>query len=138
MKVQELGNDKIFPVDGHAPNPDSIQKPWNKAVKAVRLDPVPAFHDLRATWKTNAMSSGMDQEIRERIMGNYNKAKNVNERYGRISDSDLIRAIDGVTFDHGKTEIILASKKQNRQSAAITLPEKWEQKPLCSRLSGRC
>ena len=142
MKVQSLGNDKIFLVDGHAPNPDSIRKPWNKAVKAVGLDPAPVFHDLRATWKTNAMRSGMDQEIRERIMGHYNRAMNVNERYGRISDSDLVRAIDGVTFDHGKSEIILASKKQNRQSAEITLPAKvgtkWEQKPLCSNLSGSC
>lgn len=142
MKVQSLGNDKIFLVDGHAPNPDSIRKPWNKAVKAIGLDPAPVFHDLRATWKTNAMRSGMDQEIRERIMGHYSRAKNVNERYGRISDSDLVRAIDDVTFDHGKSEIILASKKQNRQSAAITLPAKagtkWEQKPLCSSLSGRC
>ncbi|MGO8879342.1 MAG: tyrosine-type recombinase/integrase [Desulfomonilaceae bacterium] len=142
MKVQALGNDKIFLVDGHTLNPDSIRKPWNKAVKAVGLDPVPIFHDLRATWKTNAMRSGMDQEIRERIMEHYNRAMNVNERYGRISDSDLIRAIDGVTFDHGKSEIILASKKRNRQSAAITLPAKagtkWEQKPLCSSLGGNC
>ena len=111
MKVQALGTDKIFLVDGHAPNPDSIRKPWNKAVKAVGLDPVPVFHDLRATWKTNAMRSGMDQEVRERIMGHYNRAKNVNERYGRISDADLVKAIDSVTFDHGKTEIVLAQKK---------------------------
>jgi integrase len=141
MKVQALGTDKIFLVNGHPPNPDSIRKPWNKAVKAVGLDlAAPVFHDLRATWKTNAMRSGMDQEIRERIMGHYNKAKNVNERYGRISDADLIRAIDGVTFDHGKTEIILASKKQTRQSDYSTLPgkvgTKWEQKPLCSSLGG--
>jgi integrase len=140
LKVQALGDDRIFLVDGHAPNPDSIRKPWNKAVRAVGLDTVPVFHDLRATWKTNAMRSGMDQEIRERIMGHYNRAMNVNERYGRISDSDLVRAIDGVTFDHGKSEIVLSSKKQNRQSDCSTLPgkagTKWEQKPLCSSLGG--
>ena len=111
MKVQALGNDEVFLLDGHAPNPDSIRKPWNKAVKTVGLDPVPVFHDLRATWKTNAMRSGMDQEIRERILGHYNRAKNINERYGRISDADLVKAIDSVTFDHGKTEIVLAQKK---------------------------
>ena len=83
MKGQSLVNDKIFLVDGHAPNPDSIRKPWNKTVKAVGLDlAAPVFHDLRATWKTNAMRSGMDQEIRERIMGHYDEAMNVNERYG--------------------------------------------------------
>ena len=29
----------------------------------------------------------------------------MNERYGRISDAELIRAIDEMSFDHGETEI---------------------------------
>ncbi len=52
----------------------------------------------------------MDQEIRERILGHWNRSKNVNERYGRISDADLVRAVDGLTFDHGETEILVASR----------------------------
>lgn len=86
------------------------------------------------------MRSGMDQEIRERIMGHYNRTNNVNERYGRISDTDLVRAIDVVTFDHGRSEVILASEKRNRQNGVNIMPEKvetkWEQKPLCSNLGG--
>ena len=101
-----------------------LRKPWTRAIKEVGLHPAPVFHDLRATWKTNAMRSGMYQEIRERITGHYNRSRNVNERYGRISDADLVRAIDVVTFDHGKTEIILASEKRNRQDAANIVPEK--------------
>lgn len=66
----------------------------------------------------------MYQEIRERITGHYNRSRNVNERYGRIGDVDLVKAIDKVTFDHGKTEIILASEKRNRQDAANIVPEK--------------
>ncbi len=139
-KVQALGSNHIFLVNGNPPNPDSLRKPWTRAIKEVGLHPAPVFHDLRATWKTNAMRSGMYQEIRERITGHYNRSRNVNERYGRISDADLVRAIDVVTFDHGKTEIILASEKRNRQDAANIVPEKvgtkWEQKPLCSNLGG--
>jgi integrase len=110
MKVQAIGSDKIFLVRGKPPYPDSLKNPWNKAVKAMGLDPAPRFHDLRHTWKTNAMRSGMDQEIRERILGHWNRSKNVNERYGRISDADLVRAVDGLTFDHGETEILVATR----------------------------
>jgi hypothetical protein len=27
------------------------------------------------------------------------------ERYGRISEAELLRAVDSMTFDHGETEI---------------------------------
>ncbi|MGC8660704.1 MAG: hypothetical protein ACP5U1_16695 [Desulfomonilaceae bacterium] len=94
MKVQPLENDKIFLIDGHTSNLDSIRKPWNKTLKPVGLVPVAVLNDLCATWQTNAVRSGMDQEIRERTMGHYNRAKNVNERYGRIGDLDLVKAID--------------------------------------------
>jgi hypothetical protein len=50
----------------------------------------------------------MDYEIREAIVG-HRTGKTMAERYGRISDKDLVRAIDAVTFDHGKTEILVAA-----------------------------
>lgn len=108
MKVQAIGTDKVFLINGKPPYEDSIRKPWDKAVRLAGLSPAPRFHDLRHTWKTNAMRSGMDQEIRERILGHWNRARNVNERYGRISDDDLVRAMDGMTYDHGDTEILIA------------------------------
>lgn len=108
MKVQAIGTDKVFLINGKPPYEDSIRKPWDKAVRLAGLNPGPRFHDLRHTWKTNAMRSGMDQEIRERILGHWNRARNVNERYGRISDADLVRAMDGMTYDHGDTEILIA------------------------------
>ncbi len=108
MKVQAIGTDRIFLINGKPPYEDSIRKPWDKAVRFAGLNPAPRFHDLRHTWKTNAMRSGMDQEIRERILGHWNRARNVNERYGRISDADLVRAIEQMTFDHGDTEILIA------------------------------
>jgi len=67
------------------------------------------FHDLRHTWKTNARRSGMDSEIRERILGHRTKGLSVTERYGVVSDQELIKAVDLLTFDHGETEIHVAT-----------------------------
>src|SRR5208283_1162413 len=88
MKVRSFNTDRFFLVDGRPARGDSVRKPWVKAVQAVGLDPAPTFHDLRHTWKTNAMRSGVDFEIREAILGHCNRSKSVAERYGRISDED--------------------------------------------------
>lgn len=114
LKVRSMGSDKIFLINGRAPNEDSLRKPWTKAMKALEFDPEPRLHDLRHTWKTNAMRSGMDPEIRESIMGHWFRGKTVAERYGRISDADLVREIDKVSLQHGETEILVSeSKKKN-------------------------
>jgi len=52
-------------------------------------------------------------------MGHWFKGKNVNDRYGRISDDELIQAIDSMGFDNGETEIFVAQKKK-------TSPKKCE------------
>jgi hypothetical protein len=39
------------------------------------------------------------------------RTRSVSARYGRISDKELIAAIDRMTFDHGHTEIWLAKTK---------------------------
>ena len=57
----------------------------------------------------------MDYQIAETIMGHTLKGKNVSDRYGRISDEELISAIDQMTFDHGETEIFVA-RRQKRLS----------------------
>ncbi|MBI5247882.1 MAG: site-specific integrase [Desulfomonile tiedjei] len=114
LKVRSIGSDKIFLINGRASNEDSLRKPWVKAVKALEFDAEPRLHDLRHSWKTNSMRSGMDPEIRESIMGHWFRGKTVAERYGRISDADLVREIDKVTFQHGETEILVSeSKKKN-------------------------
>lgn len=111
VKVRSLSTSKIFLIKGRTPHSDSIRKPWNEAVKAIKLDPSPVFHDLRHTWKTNARRSGMDMEMREAIMGHGDRTRSVRERYGHISDQELLKAIDTLTFNHGKTEIWLSSQK---------------------------
>jgi len=89
----------------------SVRKPWDKAVKAIGLDPAPIFHGLRRRWKTNARRSGMDPEIREAILGHADKTSTVRERYGAISDEELRNATNLMTFEHGETEIWLSGKK---------------------------
>ncbi len=114
LKVRSMGSDRIFLIDGRAPNEDSLRKPWTKAMKELEFNPEPRIHDLRHTWKTNAMRSGMDPEIRESIMGHWFRGKTIAERYGRISDADLVREMDKVSFHHGETEILVSeSKKKN-------------------------
>jgi hypothetical protein len=53
----------------------------------------------------------MHPEIERSIMGHSQRGKSVHEGYGFISDEELIRAIDGMTFDHGETQILVAGRK---------------------------
>lgn len=56
--------------------------------------------------------------------------KSVHERYGRISSEELVDAIDKMTFDNGKTEILVcrrskkpaSEKKGNKRETNV--PEK--------------
>ena len=115
MTVQSLNCDLVFLIQGRQINRFSIKRLWDRACNQIGLSPpYPTFHDLRHTWKTNARRSGMDPEIRESIMGHWYRGRTVTERYGRISDEELIRAIDAMTFDDGDTEILLSDgKKEN-------------------------
>lgn len=63
------------------------------------------FHDLRHCWKTNAMRSGLHPLIADAIAGDGDRKKDVKSLYLTINDEDLVREIDRLTFDHGKTEI---------------------------------
>lgn len=116
MKVPILGCDDVFVLrDRNGVRPlrlETARNPWPRACEALNLTtPRPRFHDLRHTWKTNSRRSGMDPEIREAILGHSSKQRLVSERYGRISDKELISAIDSMTFDHGDTEILVAKSK---------------------------
>jgi integrase len=114
MKVQAIDDDHVFLVEGHLISRFSIKKPWNRAARMAGLHPCPRFHDLRHAWKTNARRSGIDPEIRESILGHWFKERSVSERYGRISDAELVTAIDLMTFDHGPTEILVANAKKEK------------------------
>ncbi len=90
---------------GNSPNEDSLRKPWRESLDSLEFDPLPRIHDLRHCWKTNAMRSGLHPLITDAIVGHGDRKKDVKSVYLAINDADLVREIDRLTFDHGKTEI---------------------------------
>jgi integrase len=108
-----LMNGKVFSLrDGRGIRElglETFKNVWPRACKALKLAG-PRFHDLRATWKTNARRSGVHPEIEMAIMGHSERGRSVHERYGRISDRELLDAIDQMTFDHGLTEVFVAGR----------------------------
>ena len=69
----------------------------------------------------------MDPEIREAIHGHSTKERSVSERYGRISDQELVNAIDSMTFDHGETEILVAKRRSPSEEST---PHRGHEKML--------
>lgn len=51
------------------------------------------------------MRSGLHHLIADAIGGHGDRKKDVKSLYLTINDADLVRVIDRLTFDHGKTEI---------------------------------
>jgi integrase len=109
MRIRCLSSDKVFLIQDSAgvrePSIESIKNPWRREIAKLGFDPLPHLHDVRHTWKTNARRSGMHPEIEKAIMGHSEGRKSVHERYGVISDRELVEAIDAMSFDHGATEI---------------------------------
>lgn len=85
-----------------------VRKVWDRAVRKAGLSGL-QFRDLRHSWKTNAQRSGMDPSVRNLIVG-HSSARSVEDRYIRVSDHELLRAVDGMTFDHGWTELDLVEE----------------------------
>ncbi len=117
-KLRSINSERVFIGDsGQPPSEDSLRKPWKKALQAVGLDTGITIHDLRHVWSTNAMRSGVDSRISESIMGHALRQKDVPARYIAFNDHDLVRAIDRMSFDHGKTEVWLA--RQAKENPAV-------------------
>ena len=120
-RLRAINSSRVFLTEKRKPPcEDSLRKPWKVALEAVGLDTAFTIHDLRHVWSTNAMRSGMDPRIAETIMGHALRQKDVPGRYISFSDEDLLRAINGMRFDNGKTEIWLARRaKENPTVAAV-------------------
>jgi hypothetical protein len=56
--------------------------------------------------------SGVSDQIAEMILGHALRGKRVDERYGYVSDEELVAAIDKMTFENGTTQILVASARQ--------------------------
>jgi len=70
----------------------------------------------------------MDFQIAESIMGDWFKGKSVNDRYGRISDQELIQAIDRMTFDHGETEILVSQPDSKKKANWMVTGERLQRR----------
>ncbi|MGO9569515.1 MAG: tyrosine-type recombinase/integrase [Desulfomonilaceae bacterium] len=132
-----VGLDSVFLHNGHpVTDPTQVRWCWDRKAAKVELDPAPRFHDLRHTWKTNARRSGMHPEIERAIMGHSQRGKSVHEGYGFISDEELVRAIDGMTFDHGETQILVSGRKgKSRQEGASSVSAQRCEQNVSTRLS---
>jgi len=110
-RVSSLGNEKVFLLRDDKGVRDlteeTAKNPWPRACASLALEkPWPRFHDLRHTWRANARRSGIDPTIAESILGHWFRGRSVNERYGHVSDQELLAAVDKMTFDNGETEIM--------------------------------
>jgi len=85
-----------------------VRKCWARAIRLAGLSGL-QIRDFRHTWKTNAQRSGMDPAVRNLIVG-HSGQRSVEDRYIRVSDQELLRAVDAMTFDHGWTELDLVEE----------------------------
>jgi integrase len=80
-----------------------IKKAWKLAVQRSGLDGL-QLKDLRHSWKTNAHRSRMDPATRNFICG-HSSRRVVEDLYIHLSDEELLKAVDSMTFDHGWTQL---------------------------------
>ncbi len=72
-KVRTLDSDSLGQWGYPAPS-----DPWKSAMAKLKwADPRPRINDLRHTWKSNARRSGIDEEVRQKIMCHAGRKKNV-------------------------------------------------------------
>jgi integrase len=118
LSADAVVTDRVFLRDGSPIARTQMRRSWERAVRRAGLKESITFHDIRHVWKTNARRSGMDEELREDIMGHWNSGKSINSRYGYISNEELVRAMDGFSCDHGETEIWVAKPRKKNPAEA--------------------
>lgn len=113
MSANVVGLDRLFLRNGNPVlHKNQVRWPWDEGMDQLPdFSPRPHFHDLRHAFKTNARRSHLDSEYVSAIMGHAGRAKSTDEGYGWISDEELVKAIDKLTFDHGDTVIWTADAK---------------------------
>ncbi len=93
---------------GMAIEHSTVRKCWARALRLAEIRGL-QIRDLRHTWKTNAQRSGMDPTVRNLIVG-HSTERSAADRYIRVSDEELLRAVDAMRFDNGWTELDVAEE----------------------------
>lgn len=110
-RVRSLKYDQVFMIDGRPINEESLKNCWQRAMNKLNWPrPRPRFHDLRASFRTNCRRSALNPEITEQILGHAGRMKSVQERYGFVSERELIDQIDKLSWDHGESQIVVARR----------------------------
>ena len=109
--MKSLGSDNVFLFRGRPFSEDSLRNPWIKALSEIGMEQRPVIHDLRHTFVTNFRRSGVSHEIVQVIVGHWNRAKKISERYGRVSNQELVEVIDRVGWNFGESEFFVRRKK---------------------------
>lgn len=115
LSVTALGHNQVFLLtDGQGTRPitkDCVELAMRRLNNALNPSPRVHFHDMRHTFRANCARSGISDRIAERILGHADKSGYldgdlpVSQRYGEISDDELVRAMDKLTFNHGDSRI---------------------------------
>ena len=80
-----------------------VKKAWKLAIGKADLKGL-QMKDLRHSWKTNAHRSRMDATTRNCICG-HSSRRAVEDLYINLSDEELLKAVDEMTFDNGWTQL---------------------------------
>ncbi|MGO8823463.1 MAG: hypothetical protein ACLQO6_19855 [Desulfomonilaceae bacterium] len=86
--------------------PCYFRYPWRLAIKG--MDQRLRFHDVRAVFITNCRRSGISEAVEQAIVGYADRLRPITQRYGRVSDQELLSGIDKLVTDHGSTEVLTA------------------------------
>lgn len=109
LRVRAFGSDNVFLLSDRRgtrpPTKDTVELVMKRIVKLLKPEPRISFHFLRHTFRANCSRSGISDRIAERILGHSDKQLSVNERYGEISDEELIAAIDHLTVNNGHSMV---------------------------------
>lgn len=113
----------VFMHKGRQITRNTKRKCWARIVRLTGLDGV-QMRDLRHTFKTNMALSGIDRTIRNAIVGHATKLP-VEDLYIHVPDHKLLEAVEGMTFDHGASEV---SSYGGEESDARMTPNSVEKK----------
>ena len=91
-RTPRADTNRVFLKDGLPLLRYNLKRGWEDARELAGF-PNFRFHDLRHTWKTNAMS--VDRGIRMAILGH---AGGTHEGYGTLTDARLLEAVDSIDF----------------------------------------
>ncbi|MFA6224471.1 MAG: tyrosine-type recombinase/integrase [Desulfomonilaceae bacterium] len=103
-KVHNLLSDRVFLKNGDPLKAGDFKHPWRLAIQG--MDQRLRLHDVRAVFITNCRRSGIPESVLQAIVGHVDRMRPITQRYGRVSDQELLDAIDKLVTDHGSTEVL--------------------------------